>query len=305
MTIRKCKMNIKGIIYTILHPIVLIQKKMPGGVLNDKTVISILYKKRFKRKINLFNPQSFNEKLHWLTIHDRRPEYTTMVDKYRAKKLISSLIGEKYVVENLGAWKSSKDIDFNTLPEKYVLKCNHDSGSVVICNNRLPSKDELRMLDKALHRNYYYFSREWPYKNVEPIIFAEKYIEAPSKKDGGIIDYKLYCFNGTPYMFCVISNREVKANLTFVTLEWNRINVKQRYDNHEVVPNKPYNLDKMIEIGKVISKGIPFLRVDFFETLNHHLYVGELTFTPSSGLIPFEPDVFDYELGALLKIDNL
>lgn len=278
-----------------------IRSSFPGHSFSDKTVISLLYRMRFGRTIDFKNPRTFNEKLLWLTIYDRKPEYTQMVDKYKAKELIYRKVGEQYYPKNLGIWKSTKEIVLESLPKRYVLKCNHDSGSVVICNNRLPSRDELKSLDVAVKKNYFWFSREWPYKNVEPVIFAEEFIESPSIKKGGLVDYKFYCFNGVPYMTCVISNRSIRPYLTFMNLKWEKINVQQRYANHPIPPERPKKYEEMMRVARILSENIPFLRVDFFEQ-NNRLFVGEMTFTPSSGLIGFTPDIFDYELGDLLVL---
>lgn len=279
-----------------------VHSAFPGHLLSDKTAISILYKARFGRNIDFNNPRSFNEKILWLTIYDRKPAYSVMVDKYMAKNYISKVVGEGFVPLNIRKWKKTQDIKFEELPSKYVLKCNHDSGSVVVCNNRQPTNDELRKLDHAVKKNYYWFSREWPYKNVEPCIFCEEYIESPLAVDGGLVDYKIYCFDGNPYMVCVISNRTIQPYLTFLDPNWNKLVVKQRYPNHPSIPCKPKELNRMMSMAEQLSSGIPFLRVDFFEDKNKRLYVGEMTFTPSSGLIRFEPDEFDYELGEKLVL---
>lgn len=271
---------------------------------SDEKAISIQYRARFNKKIDLKEPLTFNEKLLWLTLHDRKPIYTTMVDKYRAKVFLSSVIGQDYIVKSLGKWKCSRDITFDSLPSRFVLKCNHDSGSVIICKDRKPSKEELEQLDKALKKNYFWFSREWPYKNVQPCIFAEEYIESPKKENGGLIDYKVYCFNGEPKFICLISNRETKPNLTFVDLDWKVLPFTQRYERHKKAPEKPSSFNKMIDLARQLSSNIPFLRVDYFQDLNEHLFVGELTFTPSSALIPFEPEEYDYKIGQLLSLEK-
>lgn len=283
----------------------LFMRTKAGGVLiSDRKAISFLYNRRFNRKIDFENPLTFNEKILVLSLLDRKPIYTTMVDKYNSKQFIEDRIGSGYTPKNLGTWKATSEIDFESLPDRYALKCNHDSGSVVVCDNRRPTSRELAMLDRHLKSNYFYFSREWPYKNIHPIIFAEEYISSPSISEGGLVDYKVFCFDGKPYMICVISNRSEKAKLSYLSLDWQMIDARQRYDNHDVLPKCPKNKGLMLEIAKKLSEGIPFLRVDFFEDTNEKLFVGELTFLPSSGLIPFQPDSFDYELGKMIDIEK-
>ena len=293
-------MNIHSIFNLITNPSklyrTLLQRKYPGGVLCDRTAISLLYKQRFGENPNLNDPMSFNEKLLWLTLNDRRKEYVTMVDKYKAKEYIASIVGEQYVIKNLGSWSNTKLIDFSQLPSKYVLKCNHDSGSVVICNNTKPKKEELQKLDKALKRNYFWFSREWAYKNVKPLIFAEEYIECINEEEG-IIDYKIYCFNGVAKYILVISHRASGGKETFFDIDWNVLNVSKGYARHEIPPIKPNNIAEMIDIANKLSNGIPFLRVDLFIDEKGRIKVGELTLTPSSGMIKFSPDEYDKMFG--------
>lgn len=281
---------------------VMVRNKIPGCIFSDKMALSILYMCRFGKKIDFQCPKTFNEKILWLSVYDRKPIYSTMADKFRAKEYISSIIGDGYVPQNLGVWKTTSAIDFTTLPKKFVLKCNHDSGSVIVCDNKIPDKKVLAALDKNLKKNYYWFSREWPYKNIKPCIFAEEYIEGLNDKETGLIDYKFYCFNGIPQIICVISNRNTNARLTFLDMSWKKLKVKQRYDNHETIPPKPKEFEKMFDFACKLSRGIRFIRIDFFEDYRKRIFVGELTFTPSSGLIGFTPEEFDYKLGEYLKI---
>lgn len=298
-------MNIKSMIKLLFNPKklcrLLLQRKFPGGLLSDKKAITLLYKQRFKRKPDLECPKTFNEKLLWLTLYDRNPYYITLVDKYRAKEVIEKTVGKQYVVKNLGCWSNSREIDFKCLPSEYVLKCNHDSGSVVICKNRIPNSNELNRLDKALKTNYFWFSREWAYKYVKPLIFAEEYIKCKNEEEG-VVDYKFYCFNGVPEYILVISHRSSGGKETFFDLEWNVINVSKGYLNHDIIPEKPSNIDEMVDIAKKLSKNIPFVRVDLFIDIEGNVKVGELTLTPSSGMVPFEPDIYDVIFGSKLEL---
>lgn len=297
-------MNIKALQELLRSPSnlyrLVLQKKW-GGVLSDKTAISLLYKQRFGVYPNLDKPATFNEKILWLTLYDRNPKYTIMVDKYRAKEYVQGIVGEKYIVKSIGCWSNTKEIEFNELPLRYVLKCNHDSGSVVVCDNRRPKEEELLRLDKALKSNYFWFSREWAYKNVSPLVFAEEYLEARDCEIG-IVDYKFYCFNGEPKYILVISNRSSGGKETFFDLSWNALDVSKGYMRHDIVPAKPSRFEEMIEIAKKLSKSIPFIRVDLFEDIDGNVRVGELTLTPSSGMIPFKPSNYDLIFGNQLAL---
>ena len=162
--------------------------------MSDEAYLKFMYKLKMKRKLNLSDPQTFNEKLQWLKIYDRKPEYTTMVDKYEAKKYVADIIGEEYIIPTLGVWDRFEDIDFDELPDQFVLKCTHDSGGLVICRDKskLDLKAAKKKINKSLKRNYYWIGREWPYKNVRPRIIAEKFMTDPTSDD--LQDYKFFFF---------------------------------------------------------------------------------------------------------------
>lgn len=255
--------------------------------ISDKRYIEMKYEYKFGKKINLENPQTFNEKLQWLKLYDRNPEYTKMVDKYEVKKYISNMIGEEYIIPTLGIYNKFKEINFNGLPNQFVLKCTHDSGSTIICKDKkkLKQKEVRAKINKALKNNYYYNGREWPYKNVKPRIIVEKYMEDYT---GFLIDYKIYAFNGKCdyVMICVDREKEnEKTKFIYYDKEWN-IKKELSDDGKKYGDNinlkKPKNLDKMFEIASKLSKDIPFVRVDFYE-IDGKLYFGELTFFPSGG----------------------
>lgn len=271
---------------------------------SDKLFVKIQYRKRLKKKLNLKNPQTFNEKLQWLKVYDHNPQYTMMVDKYLVRDYIAKKIGDEYLVPLLGVYDSFEEIDFSKLPEKFVIKCNHDSGGLVICKDK--SKLDISLarekINKCLKRNYYYSNREWPYKNVKPKIIIEKFLE--DKNNASIRDYKLFCFNGTPKFFYVSEGLEnhQTAKISFLDLNFNFMPFKRKdYKSFDEVPEKPINLDLMIKFAKVLSKGIPHLRVDFYE-IDGKLYFGELTFYTCSGFIPFYPEEWDLKLGKKLKL---
>lgn len=258
-------------------------------------------------KLNLDFPQTFNEKLQWLKVNDHKPEYTMMVDKYAAKKYVAERIGEEHIIPTLGVYNRFEEIDFNSLPNKFVLKCTHDSGAVVICRDKekLNKKEIKAKLTKHLKRKYYYCHREWPYKNVPPRIIAEEYMQDSTIT--ALTDYKFYCFNGIPqylYVSTGLDNHKT-AKVSFVNTDWKLMNFRRTdYKPLDTLPQKPNCFLEMLDIAKKLSEDIPFLRVDLYE-INGIVYFGELTFTPCAGMMPFDPPSADFEIGKMLDISHL
>lgn len=270
--------------------------------LPDKIYLKIMYYACMHEKLNLKNPRSFNEKLQWIKLYDRSPEYTQMVDKYEAKGYVADRIGKQYIIPTLGIWKHFDDIDFKLLPNQFVLKCTHDSGGLVICRdkNKLDLNAAKKKIEKSLSTNYYYNGREWPYKDIKPRIIAEEYMEDNGSKE--LIDYKFYCFGGEPRFLYVSKGLEnhQTARISFVTLDWKPATFgRSDYKPFEKLPNKPQNFEKMVELARELSKGYSFLRVDLYE-INGRIYFSELTFSPNAGMMPFSPKNYDYILGDML-----
>ncbi len=280
--------------------------------LPDKAYIKISYFFTTKRKLNLKAPKSFNEKLQWLKLYDRKPLYTDMVDKYEAKRIVAEKIGEQYVIPTLGVWNSFDEIDFDSLPDSFVLKCTHDSGGIVICRDKskLDIDKARKKIEISLKSNYYYHGREWPYKDVKPRIIVEKYMEDNSTEGmeddlgKGLTDYKFYCFDGKMELLYVSRGLEdhKTAKISFVTKDYEQSHIgRSDYRPFDVLPKKPKNFDEMIALCEKFSKGFPFLRVDFYE-INNQIYFSEFTFTPCSGLMPFLNYEQDLELGEKIKL---
>lgn len=251
----------------------------------DETFLKMKYKLMMGTKIDLENPKTFNEKLQWLKLHDRNPEYTKMVDKYEAKEYVANIIGKEYIIPTLGVWDKFDDIDFDALPNEFVLKPTHTSGNVFICKDKskIDYKKLKKQVNKWLKRDYYRIHREWPYKNVKPRIIAEKYME---DQTGELVDYKVYAFNGKcDYVMTCVDRAKGETKFLYYDKNWN---LKKefsfdglKYGQTINVP-RPKNLDKMFGFAEILSKDIPFVRVDFYEA-NGNLYFGELTFFPSAG----------------------
>ncbi len=270
--------------------------------INDETYLKMLYKVILGQKLNLKNPQTFNEKLQWLKLHDRNPEYTKMVDKYEAKKYVASKIGEEYIIPTLGVYDKFDDIDFNKLPNQFVIKCTHDSGGLVICKdkNKLDIKKARKKINKCLKRNFYWIGREWPYKNVKPRIIIEQYMTDESKVE--LKDYKIFNFNGKAKIIQVDYNRFVEHKRNLYDTDWNYIEAAIEYPTDKNVKiNKPKSIEKMLELAEVLSKEIPHVRTDFY-CIEDKIYFGELTFYHEGGFGKFSPEEFDRELGEWLKL---
>lgn len=275
----------------------------------DKAYLSLIYRAALGKKINWKAPKTFNEKLQWLKLYDRNPLYSMMVDKYEAKEYAANKIDSKYIVPALGGpWDSFEEIEFDKLPDEFVLKTTHDCGGVVICKNKAEFDKSYakRFIDRHLQRNYYLTCREWPYKNVKPKIFAEKYLS--DIDSGELRDYKFFCFDGVPKLMFIASERQSKDQETkfdFYDMEFNHLPIMNGHPNSASVIECPVNFEKMKELASELSKGIPHLRVDFYES-NGKLYLGELTFFHWGGLVPFEPAEWDEILGSWIKlpIDN-
>lgn len=269
--------------------------------LKDELYLKILYEKIIGKKLNLTSPQTFNEKLQWLKINDRKDLYTTMVDKYDTKKYVANIIGEEYIIPTLGIYDKIEDIDFEKLPNEFVIKCTHDSGGVVICKdkNNFDIKKAKAKINKCLKKNYYYIRREWPYKNIKPRIIIEKYMQ--DSKNDDLIDYKIMCFNGKVKCSFICLNRRSKTglNVDFYDADWKKMPFERHYKNSNIITPKPEQYDKMVELSERLSQNIPFLRVDFYE-INGKIYFGELTFFPGSGMEEFTPDEWDKKLGDFL-----
>ena len=275
--------------------------------LPDQEYLEKKFFARLKYPLCLDNPQTFNEKLQWLKLYDRKPEYTVMVDKYKVRDYIKERIGEEYLIPLLGVWDKAEDIDFDKLPNQFVLKCNHNSGlGMYICKDKSKlTKRQINVirknLAKGLKQDYYLTGREWPYKNVPRKIIAEKYMA--NDKNEGLTDYKFMCFKGKVKCCFVCTDRFSKEGLkiTFYDTNWKIMPFRRHYPKSNEPIAKPVNYEKIIKLAEQLSKDIPFVRTDFYE-INEELYFGELTFYPGSGFEEFIPHVGDEILGQWIQL---
>lgn len=275
--------------------------------MSDEAYIKRKFKAHFKRELDLENPKTFNEKLQWLKLHYRKPELTTMVDKDAAKQYVADIIGQEHIIPTLGVWKSFDDIDFDKLPNQFVLKCTHDCGGLVICKDKskLDKAAAKKKIEKCLKKNFFWFGREWPYKNVEPQIICEKYMtDSPDSAD--FTDYKFYCFNGV--VDCVMACLERSSGETkfyFFDDQWKlkRLNIRGKNAPEGFTLPKPECMDEMFKIAARLSQGLPFVRVDLYQS-NGQIYFGELTLFPASGYdYNFLPETDAY-FGELIELKS-
>ncbi len=270
----------------------------------DEVFLRKLFRLRMGKELNLANPQTFSEKLQWLKLNDRKPEYTQMVDKVEAKKYVANIIGEEYVIPTLGVYDTPEEIDFDALPNQFVLKCTHDSGGLIVCNNKelLDFVVTRKKFKKWLKTNYYYQNREWPYKNIKPRIIAEQYMVDESGYE--LKDYKFFCFNGECKALFIATDRGVKDQETkfdFYDTDFNHLPFTNGHPNASHQISRPIGFEKMKELAEKLSKGHPHLRVDFYD-INGKIYFGELTFYHWSGMVPFQPEQWDYTFGSWIQL---
>ena len=275
------------------------------GLIPDKLYLQMLYRRVLDKKLDLKTPKTFNEKLQWLKLYDRRPDYTIMVDKYAVKQYVADIIGEEYIIPTLGVWDRPEEIDWNKLPEQFVLKCTHDSGGLVICRNKsqLDKSMALKKLDDSLKCDYYKVGREWPYKNVPRRIIAEKYIGEDSSID--LKDYKFFCFNGKVKCFKVDFNRYTnhKANyydINYRVMPFGETACPPDFKEKICIPE---NISDMIRLAEKLSVGCSFIRADFYN-INGRIYFGEITLYPASGFGSFTLDEVDYTLGSWMELPS-
>lgn len=282
-----------------------------GTWLPDKQFLKIKFWLSLGYKLNIKNPKTFQEKIQWLKLYNRMPEYTKMVDKYAVKDYVAGIIGKEYIIPTLGVWESTEEIDFHELPNQFVLKTTHagGGGGVIVCRDKsmLDIESAKQKLDKSLKSDIYKYYREWPYKNVPRRIIAEQLLEIPDKKD--LIDYKIYCFNGKPVYIQVIQDRNTKETIDFFDTEWNHqeflglLNERSEISYEATVPTEPDNLDEMLIVAEKLAKDTTFVRVDLYN-IDSKVYFGELTFYPASCFGKFTPAEWPSKHRDLIQLND-
>ncbi len=295
----------KSLLFNRGHFFAAIVYRLTCLIPNDALYLKILYRLEFKRRLNLNNPITYNEKLQWLKLFYHNPIHTIMADKYVVKQYVKDIIGEEYIIPTLHVWNTVEDIEWDKLPHKFVLKTTHDSGNfgVIICKDKskLDISSVEKKLRKSLNRNTFQIGREWPYKNIKPQIIAEEYLENNNSDE--LKDYKFFCFNGKVKAICVVSGRNSVrgACVDFFDVNYNQLPFRTLYKNSTIIPQQPKLLQEMIDVSAKLSQGVPHVRVDLYE-VNGKIYFGEYTFFTSGGLTPFRPEEYDYQFGEWLTL---
>ncbi len=270
--------------------------------MGDEAFLKLRFRAEMGYKLDLEHPRTYNEKLQWLKLYDRNPLYARMVDKYRVKEYVASLIGEEYIIPLLGVYNSFEEIDFEALPRQFVLKCTHDSGSFYICRDKacLDKKRAEDILKRGLKRKTIRYAREWPYSLVTPRIIAEQYVEDESHED--LTDYKIFTFGGKAALILVNYGRFGKRVHHLYSMEWELLDVSPRCPDEppRTIP-RPGNLDQMIGLAEKLSQNLPHVRVDFY-SVNSRIYFGEMTFYHRGGFGKFPPEEMGLWLGGLLVL---
>ena len=297
-------MSLAGLKYFLTKPggwFFFLQSRGLLNWMDDEAYLKRLYRYSMGCELPLDDPKTFNEKLQWLKLHDRRPLYTKLVDKYEVKAYVAEKIGAEYVVPVIaGPWDSADEIDFDALPEQFVLKCTHDSGGVVICRDKAAFDREAARakLRKTLRRNFYWAGREWPYKDVKPRVFAERYMEDES---GELRDYKVMCFGGEPKLIQLHMGRFTHHTQDFYDTDWNLLPIYQGTPLSGSAVPRPAFLDEMLRLSRRMAEGFIQIRLDWF-CVEGRLYFGEYTFFDASGCENFEPDEYNRIMGDWIRL---
>jgi hypothetical protein len=275
---------------------------------SDRLYLKVDYYLHTGERLNLDKPVTFNEKTQWLKLHNTQPICTQMADKYAVRQLVGEAIGEEYLIPLLGVWDNFEGINIDSLPDKFVLKTNHDSGSVVICKDKskFDKESARKKLTKSLKNNYFWAGREYPYKNIKPRIIAERFME--NEGEEGLSDYKFFCFGGKPEILFFASDRFNKegesAKFDYYDMDLNHLPISSRGHKHKNLDiPRTEQFEEMKVLAAKLSAGFPFLRVDFY-LINGKVYFGELTFHHDGGVVPFVPEEWNYRLGEKIVLDG-
>ena len=280
--------------------------------LPDAPYIQLFYRTVTGRHLNLNNPQGYNEKLNWLKLHDKHPEYSGLADKLKVRAHIEKELGAEYLFPLLGAWRRFEDIEFDKLPNEFVLKCNHDSGSVRIIKDKtkLTEKDYIdlrRHFNKHLRRDFFYAGREYSYKGITPYVLAEKMMHTADGSTDGINDYKFFCFNGEPKLLLLCSGRDTEKQIhyeDYFDMDFNWLHIRNGWTESPKCPEKPECFEELKNMARKLSTGIRQVRMDFYE-IDGKPYFGEYTFFSGGGFELFEPEEWEQKLGSWIELDDL
>lgn len=276
-----------------------------GFSIPDKLYLSCYYRYYVGKKLDWDNPKKFCEKLNWLKLYDHNPLYTNLVDKVLVKQYVAEKIGKQYIIPTLATYSSAEEIKWSELPNKFVIKCNHDSASYIICKDKskLNLEKATAKLHKSINTDFYRIAREWAYKNVKRKILVEEYLEDPT---GDLKDYKFFCFDGKVKALFIASDRQSKDKETcfdFFDPDYIHLPMTSHHPNAEKLPQKPQNFELMKELAEKLSIGIPHVRIDFYEYLGK-VYFGEFTFYHDGAYVPMEPEEYEYKFGSWINLSS-
>ena len=273
-------------------------------IISDRFAIKTKYFLLMKRKLDLKNPKTFNEKLNWMKLYLREPVFSKMVDKYEAKQLVADKLGEEYVIPSIGIYNSWDEIDFDKLEAPFVIKTTHASGVVFVIRDKSQTdwKNIKKIVNRSLKTNYFYSCREWPYKNVKPRILIESFVQDSKEKNLPV--FKFFCFSGEPNIVQTIKNDKTSyETIDYFDMDWNRLDLKQNFENSEIPLDKPVNFEEMKDIARKLSKGFPFIRIDLF-SIDGKIYFSEFTFYTDAAYQRFYPDLWDKVLGDKIDLNS-
>lgn len=301
------KNAVHALLHNPRHLVFAIFRRLPWLIPNDETYLKLYWKLSMDYPLNLENPQTFNEKLQWLKLHNRKEEYVTLVDKYAVKEYVAKQIGEKYVIPTIGKWDKPSDIEWDKLPNQFVLKTNHDGGGngIVVCKDKskLNKRKALRELRHSFYRNTYLIGREWPYKKVKKCVFAEKYMEDSQLRE--LRDYKFYCFNGEPKVMLIALDRASgTTKMNYYDMDFNQLDLHQGHPHTASPIEKPKCFEEMKQIVTKLSQDMPTVRMDLYE-VNGKVYFGEFTFFDSGGTGSFYPRKWDKIFGDWIELPSV
>lgn len=271
-------------------------------MMSDELYLKIFWYLRIGNEIDLEHPHTFNEKIQWLKLNDRKPEYAQMTDKYEVKKYVTKMIGEKYVIPTIGIYDTFDEINYEELPSQFVMKCTHDSGGIEICKNKsqFDWNRAKQHLEKCLSYNYFYFEREYSYKDIKPRIIIEKYMSDKTEED--LKDYKIFCFDGEPQIIEVDIDRMTNHRRNVYSTDWKLLDLSICYPRApEVYIEKPNCIEELLDAARKLSKGIPHVRTDFY-VIDNHIFLGEMTFYHGGGYEKFTPDEWNRKLGDYITV---
>ena len=274
--------------------------------LPDSWYVSLFYRAVIGRWPNLKDPKGYNEKLQWIKLHDIHPEHSQLVDKIEVRKHVEKVLGPEYLIPLLGIWNNGDEIDFDSLPNEFILKCNHDSGSYRLIKDKSKLSEneicEIRAFyNQQVKRNFFYAGREYPYKNVKGKVLAEKLMHNEKDEEAGIQDYKFFCFNGIPKLMLYVTGRQTEKHEDYFDMDGNHLHIQNGWTEAPITPPLPNCFEELKTMAATLSSGLTQVRMDFYE-IDGRPYFGEYTFFNGGGFEPFKPDEWEMKLGSWIEL---